>query len=89
MNVFSGIIEFLVFVILITPSAVNEETSSVTVESLSSLFVPTPLEGEGTIYSNGFFVQSFSADRYIHRRELRLVSLESLSSAECGTKKIF
>ena len=33
-----------------------------------------PLEGEGTIYSNGFFVQSILADRYIHRRQLRLVS---------------
>ena len=51
-------------------------------------FVPTPLEG-GTIYSNGFFVQSILADRYIHRREVRLVSLESLSSVEYGTKKIF
>ena len=35
-----------------------------------------------------FFVQSILADRYIHRRELRLVSLESLSSAEYGIKKI-
>ena len=54
------------------------------------LIVPTPLEGGGTIYSNGFFfVQSILADRYIHRRELRLVSLESLSSVEYGIKKIF
>ena len=36
-----------------------------------------------------FFVQSILADRYIHRRELRLVSLESLSSVEYGIKKIF
>ena len=51
----------------------------------TSFIVPTPLEGEGTIYSNGFFfVQSTLADRYIHRRELRLVSLESLSSVEYG-----
>ena len=35
-----------------------------------------------------FFVQSILADRYIHRRELRLVSLESLSSVEYGIKKI-
>ena len=56
----------------------------------STLIVPTPLEGGGTIYSNGFFfVQSILADRYIHRRELRLVSLESLSSVEYGIKKIF
>ena len=26
------------------------------------------LDGGGTIYSNGFFVQSILADRYIHRR---------------------
>ena len=36
-----------------------------------------------------FFVQSILADRYIHRRELRLVSLESLSAVEYGNKKIF
>ena len=53
------------------------------------IFVPTPLEGEGTIYSNGFFVQSILADRYINGRELRLVSLESLSSVEYRIKKIF
>ena len=39
-----------------------------------SFIVPTPLEGGGTIYSNGFFVQSIFADRYFHRSELRLVS---------------
>ena len=56
----------------------------------NKLLFPTPLEGEGTIYSNGFFfVQSILADRYIHRRELRLVSLESLSNVEYGIKKIF
>ena len=55
----------------------------------SYLFRP-PLEEGGTIYSTGiFFVQSILADRYIHRRELRLVSLESLSSVEYGVKKIF
>ena len=51
-----------------------------------------PLEGGGTIYSNGFFfffVQWIFADRYIHRRELRVVSLESSSSVEYGIKKIF
>ena len=54
------------------------------------IIVPTLLEGGGTIYSNGFFfVQSILADRYIHRRELRLVSLESLSSVEYGIKKRF
>ena len=52
--------------------------------------VPTPpLEGEELYTQMGFFVQSILADRYIHRRELRLVSLESLSSVEYGIKKIF
>ena len=36
-----------------------------------------------------FFVPWNFADRYIHRRELRLVSLESSSSVEYGIKKIF
>ena len=59
-------------------------------------FVPTPLEGGGGggggrnyILKWFFFVQSILADRYIHHRELRLVSLESLSSVEYGIKKIF
>ena len=62
------------------------ETSS----QAEMIVVPTPLEGEGTIYSNGFFfVQSILADRYIHRKELRLVSIESLYSVEYGIKKTF
>ena len=57
---------------------------------LYQLFVPTPPEGgRNYIFKWVFFVQSILADRYIHRRELRLVSLESLSSVENGTKKIF
>ena len=49
-----------------------------------------PLEGGGTIYSNGFFfVPWIFAARYIHRRELRLVSLESSSSVEYGIKFFF
>ena len=52
--------------------------------------VPTPPVGGGTIYLNGFFfVQSILADRYIHRREMWVVSLESSSSVEFETKKIF
>ena len=47
------------------------------------------LRGEELYTQLGFFVQSILADRYIHRRELRLVSLESLSSVEYGVKKIF
>ena len=35
-----------------------------------------------------FFVQTIFAHRYIHRRELRLVSLESSSSVEYAIKKI-
>ena len=59
-------------------------------EKLSFLFRPLLRGGGGTIYSNGFFfVQSILADRYIHCRKLRLVSLESLSSVEYGIKKIF
>ena len=54
------------------------------------LVVPTPLEGGMNYILNWvFFVQSILADRYIQRRELRLVSLESLSSVEYGIKKIF
>ena len=54
------------------------------------LFVPTPLEGgRNFIVKWVFFVQSILADRYIHCREMRLVSLESLSSVEYGIKKIF
>ena len=34
------------------------------------LIVPTPLVVGGTILSNGFFVQTILADRYIHRREM-------------------
>ena len=58
------------------------------------IFVPTHLEGGGEegeeLYTQmHFFVQSVLAVRYIHRRELRLVSLESLSSVEYGNKKSF
>ena len=34
------------------------------------VIVPTHYSGGGTIYVNGFFVQSISADRYINRTEL-------------------
>ena len=36
-----------------------------------------------------FFVHSILADRYIHRREMWVVSLKSCSSVEFKTKKIF
>ena len=45
--------------------------------------------GRNYILKQVFFVQSILADRYIHRRELRLASLESLSSVEYRIKKIF
>ena len=57
---------------------------------LSSLNCSDPSwGGRNYILKWVFFVQSILADRYIHRRELRLVSLESLSSVEYGIKKIF
>ena len=36
----------------------------------------------------GFFVQLILAGRYIHRRELRLISFESYPCVEYGIKKI-
>ena len=54
------------------------------------LFRPLLRGGGEELYTQmSFFVQSILADRYIHRTELRLVSLESLSSVEYGIKKIF
>ena len=54
----------------------------------NKFFVPTLLRGEELYAQTGFFfVQSILVGRYIHRRELRLVSLESLSSVEYGIKK--
>ena len=55
-----------------------------------AFFVPTLLRGEELYTQLGFFfVPWIFAARYIHRRELRLVSLESSSSVEYGIKKIF
>ena len=34
----------------------------------AAFIVPIPLEGAGTICSNGFFFQTNSTDRYIHRQ---------------------
>ena len=47
------------------------------------------MSGEELYSQMDFFVQTILSDRYIHRRQLRLVSLESLSSVEYGIKKIF
>ena len=58
--------------------------------SIFAIFVPTLLRGEELYTQLGFFfVPWIFASRYIHRRELRLVSLESSSSVEYGIKKIF
>ena len=46
---------------------------------------PIPLVGGRTIYSNGLFL----GDRYIHHREMRVVSLKSSSSVEFEINKIF
>ena len=56
---------------------------------LKQVFSNNIMWGEELYTQMGFFVQSILADRYIHRRELTLVSLESLSSVEYGIKKIF
>ena len=48
-----------------------------------------PLVGGGTIYLNGFFVQSIFADRYNHRRELWVVSSESPSSVKISQNSDF
>ena len=49
-----------------------------------------PLCGEGgTLYSNGFFVQTILADRYIHRRELWVKALESTYILEYRNATIF
>ena len=43
----------------------------------------------GTIYPTGFFVQTILADRYIHCREIWVVSFKSMYILEYGIKKIF
>ena len=63
--------------------------SNIFITYLASLLFRPLLRGKEIYTQIGFFVQSILADRHIHRRELRLVSLESLSSAEYGIKKIF
>ena len=72
---------------IIASNFVREENTHTT-----ELVVPTPYEGEELYTQMGFFcffVQSIFPDRYIHRRELRLVSLKSTSSVEYGIKKVF
>ena len=54
-----------------------------------NFIVPTLLRVEELYTQMGFFVPWIFAARYIHRTELRLVSLESSSGVEYGIKKIF
>ena len=57
----------------------------------SLCYCSNPLvRGEEELYTQmGLFVQTILTDRYIQRRELRLVSLESSSSVKYGMRKIF
>ena len=48
-----------------------------------------PCGGRNYILKWVFFVQSILADRYIHRREMWVVSLKSASSVQFKIKKIF
>ena len=58
---------------------------------LSFLFRPHLWGGGGGNYiiKRVFFVQSILADRYIHRREMWVVSLKSWSSVKIKIKNIF
>ena len=55
------------------------------------IIVPIPtLVGREELYTQlGFFVQSILADRYVHRRELWVVSLESTYIQKHRNKKHF
>ena len=53
------------------------------------VIVPTKLRGEEICTQTAFFVPSILANRYIRRRELSLVSLESPSRIDNWNKKIF
>ena len=55
----------------------------------NEMLVFRPLLRGKELYTQTVFFQSILADRYIHRRELRLVSFENLSSVEYGIEKIF
>ena len=46
------------------------------------------IRGQELYTQKGFFIRRIFADRYIHRRELRLASLESWSSVEYELKNI-
>ena len=57
--------------------------------TLRSLLFRPHLWGRNYILKWVLFVQTILADRYIHRREIRVVSLKSLFSVEFETKMIF
>ena len=54
-----------------------------------TIIVRPHLWGEELYTQMGFFVQSILVHRYIHRKEMWVVSLKSSSSVELETKKIF
>ena len=54
----------------------------------SSILFRPHLWGEG-LYTEMFFFQKILADRYIHRREIRVVSLKKTRSVEFKIKKSF
>ena len=56
--------------------------------TLRSLLFRPHLWGRNYILKWVLFVETILADRYIHRREIRVVSLKSLFSVEFETKKI-
>ena len=74
--------------VLLHTASVDSKCVQLLKKNCALLFRPLS-RGEEQYTQMGFFVQSNLADRYIHRRELRLVSLESLSSGEYGIKKVF
>ena len=54
----------------------------------TALIVPTPLEGKELYTQLGFF-QTILTDRYINRREIRVVPLKSPTSVEYEITQIF
>ena len=62
MNDIVMILASLVQKTLITKKDGKHLQTRTVVVIVDGIIVPTPLEGGGTIYSNGFFVQSILAD---------------------------
>ena len=67
----------------------KEQTIQLVFCTACIFIVPSPFVGEELYTQMGFFiVQSILADRYIHRREMWVVSLESWSRVEFKNKYI-